>query len=76
MVHVFKSNRMFGTKHSKIFKSIAKDHQIPNKSTEYKILKLKYGNTKLLGNIKYNQLKLVFTVFAFAFLNQASIKLY
>ena len=40
---------MFGTKHSKILKLIAKDHQTANKWTEYKILKLKYGNTKLLG---------------------------
>ena len=53
---------MFGTKHSKILKLIEKDHQIPNKWREYKTLKLKYENTKLLGNAKYNQVKLVFTV--------------
>ena len=48
---------MFGKKHSKILKMIAKDHQIPNKWTEYKILELKYENTKLLGNTKYNPIK-------------------
>ena len=43
---------MFGTKHSKIL----------NKWTEYQILELKYGNTKLLGSTKYNLVKLVFAV--------------
>ena len=64
---------MFGTKHSKIPKPIAKDHQIPNKWTENKILKLKYGNTKLLGNTKYNQVKLALGVFASAFLYQLAL---
>ena len=32
---------MFGIKHSKILKLTGKDHQIPNKWTEYKILELK-----------------------------------
>ena len=67
---------MFGTKHSKILKSIAKDHQILNKSTEYKILELKHGNTTLFGNTKCNQVKLVFAVFVSPFLYQVSIKLY
>ena len=67
---------MFGTKHSKILNSISKDHQMPNKWTEYKIFKLKYGNIKLLGNTKYNQVKLVLAVFASAFLYQVNIKLY
>ena len=44
-------------------KSIAKDHQIPNKWTDYKIFELKYGNTKLLGNTKHKQVKLVLAVF-------------
>ena len=47
-------------------KSIAKDHQIPNKWTDYKIFELKYGNTKLLGNTKHNQVKLVLAVFVSA----------
>ena len=67
---------MFGTKHSKILKLIEKDHQIPNKWREYKTRKLKYGNTKLLGNAKYNQVKLVFTVFVSAFLYQVITKLH
>ena len=67
---------MFGTKHSKILKSIAKDRQIPNEWTKYKIIELKYGNRKLLGNTKYNQVKLVFAVFVSPFLYQVSIKLY
>ena len=54
---------MFGTKHS-----IAKDHWISNKWTEYKIFEFKYGNTKLLGKTKYNQVKLVLAVFAPAYL--------
>ena len=66
---------MFGTKYSKT-KSIAKDHQIPNKWTDYKIFELKYGNTKLLGNTKHNQVKLVLAVFVSAYLYQYSIKLY
>ena len=53
-----------------------KDHWILNKWTEYKIFELKYGKTKLLGNTKYDQIKLVLAVFASAFLNQVSIKLY
>ena len=55
---------------------IAKDHQIPNKWTDYKIFELKYGNTKLLGNTKHNQVKLVLAVFVSAYLYQYSIKLY
>ena len=47
-------------------KSIAKDHQIPNKWTDYKIFELKYGNTKLSGNTKHNQVKLVLAVFVSA----------
>ena len=45
----------------------AKDHQIPNKLTDYKIFELKYGNTKV---------KLVLAVFVSAYLYQYSIKLY
>ena len=67
---------MFGTKHSKIVKLIAKDYQIPNKWTEYKILELKHENTKLLGNTKYNQLKWAVVVFVSVFVFQVSIKLY
>ena len=57
-------------------KSIAKDHQILKKWTEYTIFHLKYGNTKLLGNTKYNQVKLLLAVFAFVFLYQVNIKSY
>ena len=57
-------------------KSIAKDHQTPSKWTDYKIFELKYGNTKLLGNTKHNQVKLVLAVFVSAYLYQYSIKLY
>ena len=57
-------------------KSIAKDYQIPNKWTNYKISELKYGNTKLLGNTKHNQVKLLFVVFVSAYLYQYSMKLY
>ena len=67
---------MFGTKHLKIPKSTVKAHQTPNKLTEYKILELKYGNTKLLRNIKYNKVKLVLAVFASAFVFQISNKFY
>ena len=64
---------MFGTKHSKI------DCKRPSNTKQMnkvKILELKYGNAKLLGNKNYNQVKLVFTVFVSAFLYQVSIKLY
>ena len=53
-----------------------KDYQIQNKWTDYKIFELKYGNTKLLGNTKQNQVKLVLEVFHSAYLYQYSIKLY
>ena len=53
---------MFGTKHSKTNR-LQKDHQIPNKGTDYKIVELKHGNAKLLGNTKNNQVKLVLAVF-------------
>ena len=65
---------MFETKNSKILKSTPKDHQIPNKWTEHKILELKYGNANLLGNTKYNKVKFPFAVFTFLY--QVSIKLY
>ena len=39
-----------------------KDYQIQSKWTDYKIFELKYGNTKLLGNTKQNQVKLVLAV--------------
>ena len=61
----------FGTKHSKKI-SITKDHRIPNKSPEYKIFELKYGSTKLLGNRKYNQVKLVLAAFSSAYFYQVS----
>ena len=67
---------MFGTNSKRLLKLIANDHQIPNKRREYKILELKYGNIKLLGKTKYNQVKLVFAVFASAILYHVSIKLY
>ena len=67
---------MFGTKHLKIPKSAVKAHQTPNKWTEYKILELKYGNTKLLRNIKYNKVKLVLAVFASPFVFQISNEFY
>ena len=57
-------------------KSIAKEHQIPNKWTDCKIFELKYGNTKRLGNTKHNQVKLVLAVLVSAYLYQYSIKLY
>ena len=47
-----------------------------NKRTDYKIFELKYGNAKLLGNTKHNQVKLVLAVFLSAYLYQYSIKLY
>ena len=57
-------------------KLTAKDHRIPNEWTKYKIFELKYGNTKLSGNTKYNHVKLVLAVFVSAYLYQHSIKLY
>ena len=60
-----------------IWKQIdSKRPSIPNKWTDYKIFELKYRNTKLLGNTKHNQVKLVLAVFVSAYLYQYSIKLY
>ena len=66
---------MFGTKHSKINhleKTI--EYQTSQQSTKYSNWNMKKG--KLLGNTKYDQLKLVLPVFDSAFLNEISIKLY
>ena len=46
-------------------KSIAKDHRMRKKWTEYKIFELKYGNTKLSNVLKYNQLKYLQFLFLF-----------
>ena len=54
---------------------MAKDYQIPNKLTDYKIFELKYENKKLLGNTKHDQVKLVLAVFYCLFV-QISIKLH
>ena len=64
--------------HQNIRKQIdnKKDYHIQNKWTDYKIFELKYGNAKLLGNTKHNQVKLVLAVFLSAYLYQYSIKLY
>ena len=79
-MRVLKSNPILGTKHSKTNQLQStieyKDYRLPNKWTENKILELKYGNTKLLGNTKYNQVKLIVAVFASAYLYQISNKLY
>ena len=53
-----------------------KDHEIPNKWTDYKLFELKYGNTKLLGITRHNQVKLVLAAFVSVYLYQYSIKLY
>ena len=45
-------------------KLFAKDHEITNKLTGYKIFKLKCGNVKLSNVLKYNQVNLVLAVFA------------
>ena len=64
--------------HQNIQKQIdnKKDYRIQNKRTGYKIFELKYGNAKLLGNTKHNQVKLVLAVFLSAYLYQYSIKYY
>ena len=53
-----------------------KDYQIQNKWAGYKIFELKYRNTKLLGNTKHSQVKLVSEVFLSAYFYQYRIKLY
>ena len=59
---------MFGTKHLKINKC-----QTNQQSTKYSNIN---KETKLLGNTKYNQVKLLLVVFASAYLYQVSIKLH
>ena len=46
-------------------KSIAKDHQILNIWTDYKIFELKHGDSKLWGNKNHELVKLVLAVFSF-----------
>ena len=55
--------------HQNIRKEIdnKKDYHIHSKWTDYKIFELKYGNTKLLGTTKHNQVKLVLAVFAYLY---------
>ena len=64
---------MFGTKHSKTNRL---QKTIKYQTNEQKIFELKYGNTKLLGNTKHNQVKLVLAVFVSAYLYQCIIKSY
>ena len=61
---------------SEVIECLEQNIRIPNKWTEYKIFELKYEKTKPLGNTKYDQINLALAVFASAFLNQVSIKLY
>ena len=66
---------MFGATHSKINqlqKTIK--YQTNEQSTKYSNWNME--KKKLLGNTKYDQIKLVLAVFASTFLNQISIKLY
>ena len=42
----------------------SKDPWLPNKWTEYKIFKLKYGNIKVSNVLKYKRVNLVLAVFA------------
>ena len=44
------------------------DYQIQSKWTGYKIFELKYRNTKLLGNTKHKEVKLILAVFLSAYL--------
>ena len=66
---------MFGTKQSKTNR-LQKTIKYETNEQIKKIFELKYGNTKLLGNTKQNQVKLVLAVFVSAYLYQYSIKLY
>ena len=54
---------MLGRKHSKIFKSIAKDPQIPKHEQSTNTQTEIWKTTKLLGSTKYNEVKLVFAFF-------------
>ena len=63
---------MFGTKYSKTNRL----QKTIKYQTNEQIFELKYGNTKLLGDTKRNQVKLVLAVFVSACLYQYSIKLY
>ena len=66
---------MFGTKYSKINelqKTI--EYQTNEQSTKYANWNME--KKKLLGNTKYDKVKLVLAVFASTFLNVVSIKLY
>ena len=62
---------MFGTKHSKINRlQRTIEYETNEQSTKYE---LKYGNTKLLGNKKYNQIKLVLAVFFLPFYTKLAL---
>ena len=58
---------MFGTKESKT-NQLQKTIKYETNEQIKKIFELKYGNTKLLGNTKHNQVKLVLAVFFCLFL--------
>ena len=59
---------MFGTRHSKINRLQKTIEYQKNEQSKYKIFELKYGNTKLLGNTKYNPGKVSTSIFCFCFL--------
>ena len=58
---------MFGTKEWKT-NQLQKTIKYETNEQIKKIFELKYGNTKLLGNTKHNQVKLVLAVFFCLFL--------
>ena len=66
---------MFGRKHSKYLNQLQKTIKY-QKMNRLQNTRIEIWKTKLLENAKYNQVKLVFAVFAFCFLYQVSIKLY
>ena len=67
---------MFGAKDSKINQlQMTIEYQTNEQSTKYSNWNV-VAVRKLLGNTKYDQIKLVLAVFASAFLKQVSIKLY
>ena len=61
---------MFGTKHPKTDRLQKNIEYQTNEIQiiEYKIFELKCGHTKLLGSVKYNQVKLVLAGFASPYL--------
>ena len=74
-VQILKTEYKYGQYCTPLIQSDCRYFLVLNKWVDYKIFELKYGNVKVVGNTKHNQVNLVLAVFLSAYMYQYSIKL-